>query len=186
MTNPPPRPALLLVAAVLLSAAVQTARAQAPVATPPAGAPADIAALKAEIETLKGMLPSQSHTMIDVEYHFANLWFAAKNANWPAATFYLNETRGHLNWAVRVRSVRKLADGRELDLRPILKGIEDSGGLAHLKAAVDKQDGAAFELAYREMLTQCHACHVAAEKPFLKPQIPSAPASALIDLTKQP
>ena len=73
--------------------------------------------------------------MIDVEYHFANLWFAAKSSNWPLATFYLNETRGHLNWSLRVRSVRKLADGSELDLRPILKGIEETGGLAHLKAA---------------------------------------------------
>jgi hypothetical protein len=140
----------------------------------------EIAALKAEIETLKGMLPSQSHTMIDVEYHFANLWFAAKNGNWPLATFYLNETRGHLNWAVRVRAVRPLSEGRQLDLRPILKGIED-GALANLRSAVEKQDSAAFEPAYRGMLDACYSCHQAAEKPFLKPQIPERPASPLID-----
>jgi len=152
---------------------------------PPAGPDAEIAALKAEIETLKGMLPTQAHVMVDVEYQFANLWFAAKNGNWPLATFYLNETRGRLNWTLRIRPVRKLANGSDLDLRPILKGVEDSA-LAHLKAAVDKQDGTAFEAAYREMLTQCLACHVAVEKPFLKPQIPTAPATSLIDLKKQP
>ena len=142
----------------------------------------DVAALKEQIAALKGMLPSQSHTMMDVEFHFANLWFAAKAANWPLATFYFNETRSHLNWAVRVVPVRRLANGGQLDLRPMLKGIEESG-LAPIKAAIDKSDGAAFEVAYRQMLNQCIACHTAAEKPYLRPQIPKAPPSALIDMT---
>jgi hypothetical protein len=146
-----------------------------------AQAPSDAATLKAEIEQIKGMLPSQSHTMIDVEYHFANLWFAARAQNWPLATFYLNETRGRLNWALRVRPVRKLADGSELDLRPILKGVED-GAFATLKTTVDKHDTAAFEPAYRAMLTQCQACHAAAEKPFLRPEVPNAPPSPLIEM----
>jgi hypothetical protein len=76
--------------------------------------------------------------MIDVEYHFANLWFAANNGNWPLATFYLNETRSHLNWAVRVRAVRPLSGGKQLDLRPILKGIEDTA-LADLRTTVEKR-----------------------------------------------
>jgi hypothetical protein len=162
---------------VLAVAANRSSVAQAP----PSDAAADAAALKAEVEQSKGMLPSQSHTMIDVEYHFANLWFAARNENWPLATFYLNETRGHLNWALRVRPVRKLADGSELDLRPILKGVED-GALATLKSAVDKHDTAGFESAYRAMLAQCQGCHAAAEKPFLRPQIPTTPPSPLIDM----
>jgi hypothetical protein len=178
------RNALSLGWGALAAALLQTAAAQPPAAGADSGA--QIAALKAEIETLKGMVPPQSHTMIDVEYHFANLWFAAKSSNWPLATFYLNETRGHLNWSLRVRSIRKLADGSEIDLRPILKGMEETGGLAHLKAAVERQDAAAFEAAYRETLTQCHACHRAIEKPFLEPQIPTAPATPLIDLKKQP
>src|SRR5678809_1505833 len=120
-------------------------------------AAAEIAALKAEIADIRGMLPSQSHTMTDVEYNFANLWFAAHEGNWPLATFYFNETRGRLNWAVRVRSVRKLANGSDLDLRPILKGVED-GALTGLKASIDKQDVAAFEPAYKAMLGQCQAC----------------------------
>jgi cytochrome c553 len=169
---------LAILLAVFTGTTEQRAAAQA---ASPAGDQAEIAALKAEVELLKGMLPSQSHTMIDVEYHFANLWFAAKSGNWPLATFYLNETRGHLNWAVRVRSVRKLANGSELDLRPILKGIEESG-LANLKTAVDKKDAAAFEPAYRDMMTQCYACHQAAEKPFLRPQIPAMPPAAIINM----
>jgi hypothetical protein len=167
-------------AALLCLAGASSALAQ----QAPADSAAEIAALKAQIEELKGMLPSQSHTMMDVEFHFANLWFAGKAANWPLATFYLNETRSHLNWTVRVRSVRKLSNGSELDLRPILKGIEDSG-LASLKKAVDGHDSVAFETAYRAMLGQCLSCHVAAEKPFLRPQVPSSPPSALIDMRPQ-
>jgi len=144
----------------------------------------DVAELKAEIEALKGMLPSQSHSMVDVEFNYANLWFAGKNQNWPLATFYLNETRSHLNWTVRLRPVRKLSNGGDLDLRPILKGVED-GGIANIKAAIDKHDGGAFEAAYKGMLGQCLACHVAAEKPFLRPEVPKAPPSALIDMRPQ-
>jgi len=141
-----------------------------------AAQPADVAELKAEIEALKGMLPSQSHSMVDVEF-----WFAGKAQNWPLAQFYLNETRSHLNWTVRLRPVRKLSNGGDLDLRPILKGVED-GGIANIKAAIDKHDGGAFETAYRGMLAQCTACHEAAEKPFLRPDVPKAPPSALIDM----
>jgi hypothetical protein len=32
------------------------------------------------------------------------------------------------------------------------------------------------------MLNQCIACHEAAEKPFLRPQVPTTPPSALIDM----
>ena len=169
----------LAVLGVLGAAGEGTAIAQQ--AAPDAAA--EIAGLKAEIADIRGMLPSQSHTMTDVEYNFANLWFAAREGNWPLATFYFNETRGRLNWAIRVRSVRKLANGSDLDLRPILKGVEDTA-LAGLKAAIDKQDVTAFEPAYKTMLGQCQACHQAAEKPFLKTKIPSAPPAALIDMRK--
>ena len=165
------------IVAVVAAAAIGRSNAQ----TPPAAGPPDVAELKAEIETLKSQLPSQSHSMVDVEFQFANLWFAGKNQNWPLATFYLNETRSHLNWTVRLRPVRKLANGGDLDLRPILKGVED-GGLASIKAAIDKRDEGGFEAAYKQMLGQCTACHEAAEKPFLRPQVPSAPPSPLIDM----
>jgi hypothetical protein len=42
----------------------------------------EIAKLKAEIDELKDRLPSQSHAMMDVGYHFSNLWFAGQGKNW--------------------------------------------------------------------------------------------------------
>ena len=172
------RTALVITGFALLGGpAMRGALAQAPAAAPQA----DVAELKAELDALRSMLPSQSHSMVDVEFQYANLWFAGKAQNWPLATFYLNETRSHLNWTVRLRPVRKLSNGGDLDLRPILKGVED-GGIAGIKAALDKHDEPGFETAYKGMLNQCIACHEAAEKPFLRPQVPTTPPSALIDM----
>jgi DNA-binding GntR family transcriptional regulator len=145
------------------------------------GAESDVAALKGEIEALKRVVPSQSHAMADVDYQFSNLWFAGRYANWPLAEFYLNETRSHLNWAVRIRPVRKLSSGAALDLRPMLQGVESSS-LTQLRNAIEKRDAKAFDAAYRQTLTECYACHKLAEKPYLRPQIPESPASRMINM----
>ena len=152
------------------------ASAQSPDASQP-----DMAALSTQIDALRGLIPSQSHAMADVDYHFANLWFAAKNSNWPLAEFYLNEAKSHLNWAVRIRPVRRLSSGAEFDLRPVLQGVENSS-LADLKVSIDKHDHKAFETAYRQTISACYACHRAAEKPYLRLHIPEAPATRIIDL----
>jgi hypothetical protein len=147
----------------------------------PGPADANTAALKAQLDALQHLVPDQAHAMADVDYHFSNLWFAAQNANWPLAEFYLGETRSHLNWAVRIRPVRRLSSGREFDLRSVLQGVEASG-LADLKGAIGKQDRKGFEAAYRETIAQCHGCHTAAEKPYLLPHVPESPATRMIEL----
>ena len=78
------------------------------------GAP-DLAAMQADIAHLKEVVPSQSHTMTDVGYQFANLWFAGKHRNWPLADFFLNEARQHIVWTIRIRPVRKNPDGGSID-----------------------------------------------------------------------
>jgi len=161
------------------------ARAQEPV-RPPATAPtldqsAEIAKLKSEIERLQGMVPDQSHVMKDVAYHFSNLWFAGQARNWPLARFYLDETRSHLRWAVRVRPVRRTTAG-EIDLGNILDGI-DRSLLTALQKTIETKDGAMFASAYRDMLTGCYACHQASEKPYLRLRVPDAPEARMIDFT---
>src|SRR6058998_3225306 len=100
----------------------------------------EIVRFKAEIEQIKDRLPSQSHAMMDVDYHFTNLWFAAQSKNWPLAQFYLNETRSHLRWAVRIIPVRRIPGG-EIDLRGLLEAV-DSTGLTEIgKAIADKNSG---------------------------------------------
>ncbi len=136
--------------------------------------------LAARVKALEDLLPSQSHLMADVGDHFTNLWFAGRAANWPLADFYLGETKSHLRWAVRRIPIRKDNQGRDVNLGNILQAFENSQ-LSQLKGSIDSIDKAAFERVYKESLTVCYSCHTAASKPYLRPQIPSQPASRIMN-----
>lgn len=142
---------------------------------------AELVRLKDEVERLKGMVPDQSHVMKDVAYHFSNLWFAGQARNWPLARFYLDETRSHLKWAVRIRPVRRTAAG-EVDLKSILDGV-DRSLLTSVEKTIEGRDLAAFSKAYRDTLTGCYACHQASEKPYLRLHVPEAPEGRMIDFS---
>ena len=152
-----------------------------PVATSikPVDPTGEIAALRAEIEQLKGKVPDQSHAMKDVGYHFANLWFAGQKRNWPLAKFYLDETRSHLKWAVRIIPVRKTKAG-EVELRGILEAV-DNTMLSELEKTIEKQDVKMFADTYKQTIEGCYSCHQASEKPYLRPQIPEQPEARIIN-----
>jgi hypothetical protein len=139
----------------------------------------EIASLRAEVEQLKGKAPDQAHAMSDVGYHFANLWFAGQKRNWPLAKFYLDETRSHLKWAVRIIPVRKTKAG-DLDLRGILEAVDNSV-LSEIQKGIQAEDLSKFTNAYRLSLESCYSCHKAAEKPYLRVQIPEQPESRMIN-----
>jgi hypothetical protein len=148
-------------------------------AQPPAASAADDpAALRAEIERLKSIVPGQAFAMTQVAYNFNNLWFAARAENWPLAQFYLNETRVRLRWALRITPVRKISTG-DLTLQPLLDAVENDG-LARVGEALTAKSIAQVETAYRATLEGCHACHVASEKPYLELQAPTAPAEPMM------
>ena len=130
--------------------------------------------------TISGLLPDQSHAMVDVGYHFANLWFAADKENWPLAKYYLQETRSHLYWAVRLHPVRTTSTGSEVDLHGILQAIDNSF-LTEIDSAITNKDTAKFKAAYQQTLEGCYACHKACEKPFLRPQVPTAPSVTILN-----
>ena len=140
---------------------------------------AELLALRAEVDRLKGLTPSQSHTMQDVAYHFTNLWFAGQHRNWPLAGFYLEETRSHLKWAVRVVPVRRTKAG-PVELEGIRQAF-DSSSLAGIERAIDGKDAPGFADAYKLALEGCYACHKAAEKPFLRPQVPTQPEVQIVN-----
>jgi hypothetical protein len=129
---------------------------------------------------ISGLLPDQSHAMADVGYHFANLWFAGDKENWPLAKYYLQGTRSHLGWAVRLHPVRTTSTGGEVDLNGILQAIDNSF-LAQIDLAITNKDAAKFKAACRQTLEGCYACHKACEKPFLRPQVPTAPGTSIIN-----
>lgn len=159
--------------------------------TPRSGSTNEIAALRAEVdklrvevERLKGLVPDQAHAMEDVSYHFANLWFAAEQKNWPLADFYLAETRSHLRWAVRIIPVRKTRAGDSVELQGILDAVDKTPGvmLSGIKTAIEQKDIVGFTNAYRQTIEGCYACHKASEKPFIRPQVPKSLAEHIINL----
>ncbi|MCL6503813.1 MAG: hypothetical protein K6T86_14110 [Pirellulales bacterium] len=131
------------------------------------------------MERLKQLVPDQTRATQDVDYHFSNLWFAANQGHWPLAQFYLNETRSHLRWAVRIIPVRKDSAGREVKREDILQALENTP-LKQLDAALQQQDRGEFLAAYEATLAGCYACHKAAGKPFLRPRLPERPASSMM------
>ena len=138
----------------------------------------DPAALRAEIERLKSIVPGQAFAMTQVAYNFNNLWFAAHAENWPLAQFYLSETRVRLRWALRITPVRKISTG-DLTLQPFLDTLEQAP-LAKLGEALTAKSVPQFESSYRATLDACHACHTASEKPYLELQVPTAPAEPMM------
>ncbi|HSG64730.1 MAG TPA: hypothetical protein VLD39_07010, partial [Gammaproteobacteria bacterium] len=140
--------------------------------------PEQIAALQAEVERLRSIMPGQAVAMTQVAYNFSNLWFAVQEKNWALAQFYLNETRVRLRWALRITPTRKIGAG-ELSLQPILDELEQIH-LAPLRAIVDAQTTEGFAAAYDDVLGACYGCHVASEKPYLRLTRPSQPAETLI------
>src|SRR5689334_13547458 len=106
-----------------------------------------VADLKASNDQLRTLIPSQSHAMMDVAYHFTNLWFAGEHQNWPLAQFYFNESRSHIAWAVRLVPVRKTSGG-ELRL-PEMFDAFDKTLLADLKKQIADKNGKQFKVAYR-------------------------------------
>lgn len=137
-------------------------------------------ALQADVQQLKDKACDQAHAMISVAYNANNMWFAADAENWPLAQFYWNETRSHLRWAVRIIPIRKDSAGREVNLPNILQAFENSP-LSQLQDAITAKDHDKFVAAYRFTLESCYACHKAAEKPYLRPQIPEHPDESTIN-----
>ncbi len=144
------------------------------------GAAPDLAAMQADIAHLKEVVPSQSHSMTDVGYQFANLWFAGERKNWPLAEFFLNESRQHIEWTIRIRPVRKNPDGGSVDLRAMFEGISD-GALKDLGQSIVNKNQAQFNIAYKNMLEACYACHRASAKPFLRPMVPKVAPQTIIN-----
>ena len=52
--------------------------------------------LPQEVATLRQLIPTNSTIMMDVQWHWTNLWWAGKKKNWPLAQYYFNEARGHI------------------------------------------------------------------------------------------
>jgi hypothetical protein len=81
--------------------------------------------------------------------------------------------------------VRKTKAGADVDLNGILDAV-DKSFLTELAKTIENKDLAGFKTAYRQSLEGCYACHQASEKPFLRPQVPTAPSATIINFDPNP
>lgn len=138
--------------------------------------------LPQEVALLKQLIPTNSTIMMDVQWHWTNLWFAGKKRNWPLAQYYFNESRGHIQWLVRKNpTIRNNAEQKDVDLVGIFDGI-DTSSLAMVKDAIEKKDGPTFDKNYKLMLESCYACHKAVGRAYIRPQMPTAQVQSMVNM----
>ena len=138
--------------------------------------------LPMEVAQLKLLVPSNSHIMMDVQWHWTNLWFAARKKNWPLAQYYFNETRGHIQWLIRKSPmIRNNAEGKDVDISGIFDGV-DTSSLAAVKTAIEAKDSAQFASTYKTMLESCYACHKSVGRPYIRPMIPTTQVQAILNM----
>ena len=135
----------------------------------------------ADVARLKDIVPPASHPMVDVAMFAANLWFAGEKKNWPLANYYLGEMRNRMRWEVHLNPGPKGADGNPVDMAAIFDGI-DKGSLTRVKQVIDGKDAKQFPTEYRHMLEDCYSCHKTANRPYLRPMVPSTGAQPIVNL----
>lgn len=160
-------------AAIVPVVAAQQARGAAP--------PPTLESVAADVAQLKAITPSNSHIMMDVQFHWTNLWFAARRKNWPLAQYMFNESRGHIQWLIRKSPTVKDPDGKDVDIKGIFDGI-DTSSLAAVKATIEKQNSVQFAAAYRTMLESCYACHKSVGRPYIRPMIPLTQVQSIMNM----
>ena len=173
---------LLLVCGTVIGALVivqPTYSLRAQSAPPPA---ADLKTLEAEVARLRTLVPSDSHIMMDVQWHWTNMWFAAQAKNWPLAQYYFNEMRGHIQWLIKksptIRSVGP--EKEEINVKSIFEAI-DTSSLADVKAAIEAKDSVKFAATYKTMLESCYSCHKSVGRAYLRPMIPKTPVQSALN-----
>lgn len=139
----------------------------------------DLVDLSSDVARLKSLVPSNSHIMEDVSFHYSNLWFAGQKKNWPLAMFYFNETRNHIKWLVMKSPTTKTPAGEVVNLQGIFDGL-DTSSLAMLKKSIDDKNFDEFTSDYKLMLDGCYSCHKSAGRPYLHPVVPTVPPQSII------
>ena len=134
-----------------------------------------------ELAALRQLIPTNSTIMMDVQWHWTNLWWAARKRNWPLAQYYFNESRGHIQQLVRKNpTIRNQVDGTDVDLKGIFDGI-DTSSLAMVKASIEMKEITVFDRNYKLMLESCYACHKSVGRPYIRPQVPTAQVQAIVN-----
>jgi cytochrome c553 len=146
---------------------------------PSPGAADQIAALRAEIATLKAAPvaaapapPELGQQMLELQIRHARLWQAGEAQNWLLTQFQLAELRESFEGVVETNGDHAALQPQRLAV--VLPAMTDPA-LTQMQEAIDARDKQKFEAAYDALSTACTACHAAADHAFLVIQRPRTP-----------
>ncbi len=174
---------LLVVGAAVGALLAIELRAQPTAPAVPATAAVDLKALEADVVRLKSLVPPNAHIMMDVQWHWTNLWYAAQAKNWPLAQYQFNETRGHILWLIKKSPTMKSSgpEKEEVNIEGIFQGI-DTSSLNDVKAAIAAKDSVKFATTYKTMLESCYSCHKSVGRPYLRPMMPTMQVQSVLNM----
>ena len=144
---------------------------------------AEIAELKAQLAILKAAraapataaiahAPELGQQMLELQIRHARLWQPGVARNWMLMQFQLAELRESLNGVVELNGDHPaLQPNRLADVLPTFM----DPAIEQMQAAIDSQDGPAFDKAYDAVSQACTDCHASADHAFLVIQRPQSP-----------
>lgn len=123
--------------------------------------------LTERLKKLELATPNVGNLMLEIQLHFAKLYYAAEGKNWDLATFERNEIEDAME---KVAVLRPAENGVKIDE---VIGTLKKTSLTTLKDAIDVKDRGLFRDAYRDTMTTCNACHQATGRPFIAIIVPT-------------
>ena len=121
-----------------------------------------------KLKTLAGIQPGLGTVMIEYGNRYTNIYYAAKEGNWPLAAYQLKEALEIQEVGETTRPARAGA----------LKAFEQSF-LDPLGAAIQAKDLSSSNSAFKAGIQGCNGCHTALGFPFINYQLPSSAPSPL-------
>jgi cytochrome c553 len=138
-----------------------------PLACSPDG---DGSVLSRRVDALEaGSSPGLHTMMVGLQYRHATVWFAGEAGNWPLADYHMHEIE---ELTAEITEAHPSYD--DVPVADLMRSLL-APAVEQLAAAVDAQDGAAFEAAYDRLTAQCNACHEASGRAMIVIQRPRTP-----------
>ena len=115
-------------------------------------------------------VPGLGEIMSLQQMRHVKLWFAGQAGNWRLASYELDELAEGFDDAVQFHPTHKDSPVSLKDVIPRMV----NGPVDALRAAIQKQDSAAFNTTYDQLTEACNGCHVATNFEFNRVQRPAS------------
>jgi hypothetical protein len=121
-----------------------------------------------KLKTLGDIQPGLGTVMIEYANRFTNAYYAARGGNWGLASYMVKE----------MREIQEVGETTRPGRADALKAFEKSY-LDPLDEAIKAKDAKKFATGFKDTVEGCNGCHAGQGFPYIKYQLPKAPASPL-------